>query len=135
MATKFLAGLFYGAFVTTSATVAADIADELELNSGEPRQALLSSFTFFTMFAASAVVTIAAGLFLDFISFPVGLPVSEVSTQMSDKLAIFSCIIIGVAVSGVVYVVSRLEISVTKQRSINAQLAERYARRAESPSA
>lgn len=132
MATKFLAGLCYGAFVTTSATVAADIADELELNSGEPRQALLSSFTFFTMFAASAVVNIAAGLFLDFIGFPIGLPASDVPTLLSDKLAIFSCIIIAVAVTGVTYVVSRLDISVEKQRSINARLNERYARGAES---
>lgn len=135
IATKFLAGLFYGAFTTVSATVAADIADELELNSGEPRQALLSSFTFFTMFAASAIVTIAAGFFLDFIGFPVGLPISEVSTTLSDKLAIFSCVIIGVAVSAVVYVVSRLQISVAKQELITAQLNELYARRAESPSA
>lgn len=128
IASKFLAGVLYGAFLTTSATVAADIADELELNSGEPRQALLSSFTFFTLFAASAVTTIAAGVFLDIIQFPVGVPVSQVSTQMSDKLAIFSCVIIGFAVVGVAFVVSRLDISAEKQRAITMKLEERYGR-------
>ena len=135
IASKFFAGIFYGAFTTTSATVAADIADELELNSGEPRQALLSSFTFFTMFAASAVVNIAAGVFLDLIGFPVGLPVSQVSTAMSDQLAIFACIIIAVAVSGVAYVVIQFDISVEKQRAINAQLEELYATRLQGASA
>ncbi|HUD30777.1 MAG TPA: MFS transporter [Novosphingobium sp.] len=130
MGFKFLAGVFYGAFLTTSATVAGDVADELELNSGEPRQALLSSFTFFTMFAASAVVNIAAGVFLDLIDFPIGLPVAQVSTLTSDKLAIFSCIVIAFAVSGVTYVVGRMDISAEKQRLINAQLEERYAQAA-----
>ncbi|WP_232494663.1 MFS transporter [Novosphingobium kaempferiae] len=132
---KFMAGFFYGAFLTTSATVAGDVADELELNSGEPRQALLSSFTFFTMFAASAVVNIAAGIFLDLIAFPVGLPVAQVSVATSDKLAIFSCIVIAFAVSGVTYVVSRLEISAEKQRLINEQLEARYALAAQGASA
>jgi Na+/melibiose symporter-like transporter len=127
---KFVAGCLYGAFLSTSSTVAGDVADELELNSGEPRQALLSSFTFFTMFAASAVVNIAAGIFLDLIDFPVGVPVAQVATSTSNKLAIFSCIVIAFAVSGVTYVVSNLELSVDKQKRINALLEERYAQAA-----
>ncbi len=135
MAFKFLAGVFYGAFLMFAANVGADIADELELDSGAPRQALLSSFTFFTMFASSALVSIAAGVFLDLIAFPVGVPVSAVSVATSNKLAIFTCIIIAFAVAGVAYMVSRLEISADKQRAINAKLEERYALAAQPPSA
>jgi Na+/melibiose symporter-like transporter len=127
IAFKFVAGLCYGAFLTTSATVAADIADELELNAGAPRQALLSSFTFFTMFAASALVSVAAGVFLDLTNFPVGTPVSQVAPAAAEKLAIFSAVIIAVAVSGVTYFVSRLDISVEKQERINRALQDRYA--------
>jgi Na+/melibiose symporter-like transporter len=127
MAFKFLAGVFYGGFLTTSATVSADIADELELDSGEPRQALLSSFTFFSMFAASALVSVAGGIFLDIIEFPVGMPVKDVPVEAGNMLAIFSCIVISCAVSGVAFFVSRLDISAEKQRLINVQLGERYA--------
>jgi Na+/melibiose symporter-like transporter len=127
MTLKFVAGLLYGGFMVVSASVAADVSDELELDTGAPRQGLLASFTFFTMFAASAFVSIAAGLFLDLISFPVGVPVAQVSPALADKLAIFSSVVIGFAVLGVVYVISRMDISVEKQRRINAGLEQRYA--------
>lgn len=127
IAFKFLGGVAYGAFLVTTATVASDIADELELNAGAPRQALMASFTFFTLGAASAIVNIAAGVFLDIIEFPVGATVAQVPPLMASKLAIFAAAIIAGAVCGVVYFVNRLEISADKQQQINGELERRYA--------
>ena len=124
---KFLGGLGYGAFLVTTATVACDIADELELNVGAPRQALLSSFTFFTMGAASAIVNIAAGAFLDIIGFPAGANIETLPVEVVNKLAIFTGIIILGACALVVFIVSRMDISRGKQRRINEKLSDRYA--------
>lgn len=124
---KLLAGLFYGAFMMVNIIVYADIADELELNVGGPRQALMASFTFFTMFAAGAVVNLAAGIFLDVIDFPVGTPPAEIPDALSEKLAWFSVSLVGVALLGVSYFISRYEVSAEKQRHINAELEKRYA--------
>lgn len=123
---KLLAGLGYGAFLVTSATVACDIADELELDVGAPRQALLSSFTFFTMGAASALVNVAAGAFLDIIGFPAGAEVESVSADVVDKLALFTGVIILCSCGLVIFFASRMEISRRKQSEINRKLAERY---------
>jgi GPH family glycoside/pentoside/hexuronide:cation symporter len=127
IAFKFSAGLIYGFFVLTSSTVASDIADEVELKIGAPRQALMSSFTFFALGAASGLVNIAAGLFLDVIDFPAGADVDAVSDEMAAKLAIFAGVVIAIAISIVIFFVSRLSISREKQAEINAALEQRYA--------
>jgi Na+/melibiose symporter-like transporter len=127
IAFKFSAGFIYGVFLLTSSTVASDIADEVELNTGAPRQALMSSFTFFALGAASGIVNIAAGLFLDVISFPAGADVDTVSDEMAAKLAIFAGVVITIAISIVLFFVSRLSISREKQTEINAALEKRYA--------
>ena len=124
---KFIAGLAYGAFMITSSTAASDVADELELNAGAPRQALMSSFTFFALGAASALVNIVAGIFLDVIGFPAGAKVDAVPREMVAKLAIFAAIVIGVAVSTVIFFINRLTISRERQIEINAALERRYA--------
>ena len=124
---KFVAGLAYGAFMITSSTAASDVADELELNAGAPRQALMSSFTFFALGAASALVNIAAGIFLDLIAFPAGAAVNAVPHDMVAKLAIFAAVVIGVAVTTVIFFISRLSISRERQDEINAALERRYA--------
>ncbi|HEY4545445.1 MAG TPA: MFS transporter [Pedomonas sp.] len=129
---KFLGGVGYGAFLVTTATVACDIADELELNVGAPRQALLSSFTFFTMGAASAIVNVAAGAFLDIIGFPAGANIDALPAEVVNKLAVFTGIIILGACVLVICIVSRMDISKSKQRRINEMLSERYAAEKES---
>jgi GPH family glycoside/pentoside/hexuronide:cation symporter len=127
VALKFLAGFFYAAFLTVMGTVVADIADELELNAGAPRPALLSSFTFFTSFAAGAVVNMSAGAFLDLIAFPVGMNPALVPAAMGAKLAMFSAATVVVAMLGVVFFILRFDISAAKQARINEQLEARYA--------
>lgn len=126
IAFKFLGGVAYGTFLVTSATVASDIADELELNAGSPRQALMSSFTFFTFGAASALVNLFAGIFLDVLAFPVGVTADQVPADKVRNLALFTGGIIAFAVTLVMFFVSRLKISVEKQEEINRALEERY---------
>jgi Na+/melibiose symporter-like transporter len=137
VAFKFFAGVAYGAFMITSSTAASDVADELELNAGAPRQALISSFTFFALGAASAVVNIAAGIFLDVIGFPVGVKGAAVSFETASRLAIFSGAVICIAVGTVIYFISRLTISKDRQSEINEALERRYtaqaAKAAEAP--
>jgi Na+/melibiose symporter-like transporter len=123
---KFIAGVAYGAFMITSSTAASDVADELELNAGAPRQALISSFTFFALGAASAVVNIAAGIFLDLIDFPAGAKVAEVTFETASHLAVFSAVVICIAVTTVIFFISRLKISRQKQDEVNAALERRY---------
>jgi len=125
---KFLGGFVYAAFLTVMGTVVADIADELELNAGAPRQALLSSFTFFTSFAASAVINVSAGAFLDLIAFPVGVAPALVPQAMGAKLAMFSAGTLVVAMAGVVFFLLRFDISAEKQAGINEALEHRYAK-------
>jgi Na+/melibiose symporter-like transporter len=124
---KFVAGLVYGAFTMVSSTIAGDVADELELNTGEPRQALMSSFTFFALGAASGIVNIAAGIFLDMIGFPAGAEVSAVPHEMAAKLAIFAGVVVIIGVAMIIYFISRLSVSREKQETINAALEKRYA--------
>lgn len=123
---KFLAGFAYGANMVTSATIASDVADELEYNAGEPRQALLSSVTFFSLGAASALVNIAAGGFLDLIAFPVGASVDAVPFAVVAQLAIFAGVIITVAVVAMALFLAKLDVSNEKQGYINEQLEARY---------
>lgn len=127
IAFKFMAGLTYGAFLVTTGTVGSDVADELELNAGAPRQALMSSFTFFMFGAASALVNVAAGVFLDLVEFPIGAPVAEVPEALAANLALFTAAIIAVSVMCVIVLISRLDISAAKQREINRLLTLRYA--------
>lgn len=123
---KFLSGLLYGAYLVTTSTVGCDIADEIELNVGQPRQALFSSLSFFIMGASSALVNIIAGVFLDVIGLPAGADISAVTTDMSNNLALLAAGIITVCCSAAALITWTFDISREKQESINMRLKERY---------
>ncbi len=119
----FGAGVLLGVYFVAIGSLGADVADEHEANTGKRQQALISGFGMFAIKASSAIMTLITGLYLDLIKFPVGLPVSEMPMDKVHALAIFGaafCLIGGLST---LYVVSRFEISLPKQREINRRLA------------
>ena len=119
-------GVLLGVYFVAIGSLGADVADEHEVNTGKRQQALISGFGMFAIKASSAIMTMVTGLYLDLIKFPFGLPVDQVPLGKVHALAIFGasfCVVGGLAV---LYVVSRFEVSVPKQREINRKLAAMF---------
>lgn len=123
IAMLFCAGVLLGVYFVAIGSLGADVADEHEANTGKRQQALISGFGMLAIKSSSAVMTMITGLYLDLIKFPVGMAVADVPLEKVHALAIFGaafCLIGGLSV---LYVVSRFDISLEKQRDINRRLA------------
>ncbi|MCC7461279.1 MAG: MFS transporter [Gammaproteobacteria bacterium] len=121
---RFLAGIAYGVYLVPLGVVILDIADEHEANTGRPQQGLISSAHFLGLQAAGAVVGLTAGLYLDLIGFPRGVPVSDMPMNKVELLASFVCAIVVGAGAVILTVIRRLDVSPPKQAGIRERLRE-----------
>ncbi len=120
----FCAGLLLGVYLITIASLAADVADEHEVNTGKRQQALISGFGSFAIKVADAVMTFLTGIYLDIIAFPANAQVGEVPQEKVEALAYFSAGFCLLGAVLVLLVVSRFDISLSKQREINRKLRD-----------
>lgn len=118
----FVAGLGLGAYFVAIGALSADVADEHEVNTGKRQQALISGFGMFAIKAAGATMTLITGIYLDLIEFPVGAAVGTVPLEKVEALAYFSAGFCLLGAVLVMFVVSRFDISIGKQREINRRL-------------
>jgi GPH family glycoside/pentoside/hexuronide:cation symporter len=98
------------------------VADEHEVNTGKRQQALIGGFGMFAIKAAGALMTLITGVYLDIIAFPAGAPVGEVPAAKVEALAYFSAGFCLLGALLVLLIVSRFDISLSKQREINRRL-------------
>ncbi len=120
----FVAGLGLGAYFVAVGALSADVADEHEVNTGKRQQALVSGFGMFAIKAAGATMTLITGIYLDLINFPVGADVGEVPLEKVEALAYFSAGFCLLGAFLVIFVISRFDVSISKQREINRRLQE-----------
>ena len=120
----FVAGLGLGAYFVAIGALSADVADEHEVNTGLRQQALISGFGMFAIKAAGATMTLITGIYLDLIEFPVGAEVGAVPLEKVEALAYFSAGFCLLGAFLVMFVVSRFDVSISKQREINRRLQE-----------
>lgn len=117
-----VAGLLLGVYFVAIGSLSADVADEHEVNTGKRQQALVSGFGMFAIKAASAIMTLLTGIYLDIIAFPAGAPVGSVPQEKVEALAYFSAGFCLLGAFLVLLVVSRFDVSISKQREINRRL-------------
>ncbi|MEM6935092.1 MAG: MFS transporter [Pseudomonadota bacterium] len=117
-----VAGLLLGVYFVAIGSLSADVADEHEANTGKRQQALISGFGMFAIKAAGALMTLVTGIYLDLIAFPKGAPVGEVPLEKVHALGYFSAGFCLLGAVLVMLVVSRFDVSITKQREINQRL-------------
>jgi membrane-bound ClpP family serine protease len=72
--------------------------------------------------AASAVVGLIAGLFLELIAFPTGVPAEQMPAEKVASLGLFVCAVMAVASGLLILVVRTFDISKDKQAAIAARL-------------
>lgn len=119
---RFLGGLSYGLYLVPLGALILDIGDEHEVNTGRPQQGLVAAVHFLGLQAASAVVGLVAGVFLDVIAFPIGVPVAQMPATKIQLLGLFVVAIIVIASALLVSVVSSLDMSRERQASIARRL-------------
>lgn len=117
-----VAGLLLGVYFVAIGSLSADVADEHEVNTGKRQQALISGFGMFAIKAAGALMTLLTGIYLDIIAFPAGAPVGSVPLEKVHALAYFSAGFCLLGACLVMLVVSRFDVSLSKQREINRRL-------------
>jgi Na+/melibiose symporter-like transporter len=117
-----VAGLLLGVYFVAVGSLAADVADEHEVNTGKRQQALIGGFGMFAIKAAGALMTLITGVYLDIIAFPAGAPVGEVPAAKVEALAYFSAGFCLLGALLVLLIVSRFDISLSKQREIHRRL-------------
>ena len=117
-----VAGLLLGVYFVAIGSLSADVADEHEVNTGKRQQALVSGFGMFAIKAAGAIMTLLTGIYLDIIAFPAGAPVGSVPVEKVEALAYFSAGFCLLGAFLVLLVVSRFDVSISKQREINRRL-------------
>ncbi|MFK7957060.1 MAG: MFS transporter [Lysobacterales bacterium] len=119
-----VAGVMLGVYFVAVGSLTADVADEHEVNTGKRQQALISGFGMFAIKAAGALMTLLTGIYLDIISFPVGMPVDSVPLEKINALAYFSAGFCLLGACLVLLVVSRFDVSLSKQQNINRRLQD-----------
>jgi glycoside/pentoside/hexuronide:cation symporter, GPH family len=127
---RLLSGMAYGLYVVPFNAIIYDISDEHEANTGQPQQGLVGSFNFIGIQAGSAITGLLAGLFLEMIAFPAGLPAEQMP---SDKVAALAWFMAGlILVSGVIvtWAARGFRVSRQRQEQINAKLLELRSARA-----
>lgn len=126
-ALRTFAGIAYGTYVVPFNTVIYDVSDDHEAKTGKPQQGFVASLMFIGLRAGSALTGLTAGLFLDFIDFPVGAPIHEVPQEKVRALALFIAGIIVVAGVVLILVVRGLKVSKERQQQVVAELEARRA--------
>jgi glycoside/pentoside/hexuronide:cation symporter, GPH family len=121
-ACRFTGGLAYGCYLVPLGALILDIGDEHEVNTGRPQQGLVSAVHFLGLQAASAVVGLIAGLFLQLIAFPAGVPADQMPMEKVNSLGLFVCVVMAVASGLLILVVRTFESSREKQAAIAARL-------------
>jgi glycoside/pentoside/hexuronide:cation symporter, GPH family len=127
IATMFVAGICLGIYLVAVGSLGNDIADEHEVNTGERQQALVSGFLTLAIKTAGGVMSLAGGIYLDLIQFPVGVPVADVPSSSVASLAWFVAAFCAIGATGVMLVSRRFEISLAGQREINRKLEAQFA--------
>ncbi|WP_446830121.1 MFS transporter [Candidatus Foliamicus sp.] len=118
----FAAGVLLGVYFIAIGALAADVADEHEVNTGKRQQALISGFGSFAIKAADAIMTFLTGIYLDIINFPAGAEVGTVPQEKVEALAYFSAGFCLLGAVLVLLVISTFEVSASKQQEINKRL-------------
>jgi Na+/melibiose symporter-like transporter len=121
-ACRLLGGLAYGCYLVPLGAVILDIADEHEVNTGRPQQGLVAAAHFFGLQAASAIVGLSAGFFLQLIEFPIGLTADQMPWGKIRSLGLFVLVVIVVVGLGLALVIRTLDVSTEKQTGITARL-------------
>ncbi|MBL8549009.1 MAG: MFS transporter [Hyphomonadaceae bacterium] len=127
-ALRTFAGVAYGVYVVPFNTVIYDVSDHHEANTGRPQQGFVASLMFIGLRAGSALTGLVAGLFLNLIHFPVGLPIDQVPDDKVRALALFVTAIIVIAGVGLLFIVRGLQVSREEQREVLSKLEARRAR-------
>jgi glycoside/pentoside/hexuronide:cation symporter, GPH family len=119
---RFVGGMCYGWYLVAAGTVTLDVSDEHEVNTGRPQQGLVMSFVFLGLQAASAVAGVFAGVFLDVLDLPRGVPLEQMPQAKISALAAFVCGIIIAGGSLLALVIRRFEVSKEKQALLTDRL-------------
>ncbi|MCU0758206.1 MAG: MFS transporter [Steroidobacteraceae bacterium] len=123
VALRFAGGVCYGCYLVAAGTVTLDVSDEHEVNTGRPQQGLVMSFVFLGQQAAGAVAGVLAGVCLDVIDLPRGVPLEQMPQDKVSALAAFVCAIIVAGGSLLAVAIRRFEVSREKQARLTARLA------------
>ena len=99
-----------------------DVSDEHEVNTGRPQQGLVMSFVFLGLQAASAVAGVLAGVFLDILDLPRGVPLEQMPQDKIAALAAFVCAIIVAGGSLLAFVIRSFDVSKERQALLTARL-------------
>jgi GPH family glycoside/pentoside/hexuronide:cation symporter len=119
---RFLGGVCYGWYLVGAGTVTLDVSDEHEVNTGRPQQGLVMSFVFLGLQAASAVAGVLAGVFLDILDLPRGVPLEQMPQDKISALAMFVCAIIVAGGSLLAAVIRRFDVSKERQALLTRRL-------------
>ncbi len=119
---RFIGGICYGWYLVAAGTVTLDVSDEHEVNTGRPQQGLVMSFVFLGLQAASAVAGVLAGVFLDLLDLPRGVPLEQMPQGKIAALAAFVCVIIVAGGSLLAVVIRRFDVSRERQALLTARL-------------
>jgi len=119
---RFAGGLCYGWYLVAAGTVTLDVSDEHEVNTGRPQQGLVMSFVFLGLQAASAVAGVLAGVFLDILDLPRGVPLEQMPQDKIAALAAFVCGIIITDGSLLAVVIQRFDVSKERQARLTVRL-------------
>lgn len=130
---RFVGGLCYGCYLVAAGTVTLDVSDEHEVNTGRPQQGLVMSFVFLGQQAAGAVAGVLAGVFLDVIDLPRGVPIEQMPQDRVAALAAFVCVIIVAGGSLLAVVIRGFDVSKEKQARLTARLELLKTGRAQAP--
>ncbi len=123
----FIQGLCLPAIFASFNSMFADIADEVELESGGRREGVIFSSRSFATKMTSAVGTMIGGVVLDLIAFPKGARAGTVPDETIWWLGLVEGpIVYAVSLSGVLFYL-RYKITSTRHAEIRAKLAERNA--------
>jgi len=122
VALRFVGGACYGGYLVAAGTVTLDVSDEHEVNTGRPQQGLVMSFVFLGQQAAGAVAGVLAGIFLDVIDLPRGVPVEQMPSGKIQALAGFVCAIIVAGSSLLAFAIRSFDVSHDKQARLTAAL-------------
>jgi Na+/melibiose symporter-like transporter len=131
---RFVGGICYGWYLVAAGTVTLDVSDEHEVNTGRPQQGLVMSFVFLGLQAASAVAGVLAGVFLDILDLPRGVPLEQMPQDKISALAAFVCGIIVAGGSLLALVIRRFEVSKERQALLTARLESLKTGRSSTPS-
>lgn len=123
------AGIAYGLYVVPFNTIIYDVADDHEAKTGKPQQGFVASMMFIGLRAGSALTGLTAGMFLNYIDFPVGSPIDQVPRDKVEALALFNTGIIILAGFVLLFIVRQLKVSRERQQEVVSALEAQRAQK------